>query len=180
MTIQPKRTAIGLDGVPAAETVLSHVDGEKGELIIAGEFVGDLARSTSFEGATARLWSLATDVAHTEVEVRQTLGEARAHAFARLSQLLPAADGLSVVDGFRVGVAGLRAENGLSPDAVIVGALPVFAAALVRRRRNEAPIAPDPDYGHAFDTLRMFAAPIRRAPKPLRSMPISSRSAITA
>ena len=30
-------TKSGLDGVPAAETVLSHVDGELGELIIAGE-----------------------------------------------------------------------------------------------------------------------------------------------
>ncbi|GCC47623.1 hypothetical protein chiPu_0031489, partial [Chiloscyllium punctatum] len=31
------KSQIGLDGVPAAETVLSHVDGERGELIIAGE-----------------------------------------------------------------------------------------------------------------------------------------------
>ncbi len=57
MNMQISKTPIGLDGVPAAETVLSHVDGERGELIIAGERVGDLARKTGFEGVTARLWS---------------------------------------------------------------------------------------------------------------------------
>ena len=57
MNMQLSKTPIGLDGVPAAETVLSHVDGERGELIIAGERVGDLVRKTGFEGVTARLWS---------------------------------------------------------------------------------------------------------------------------
>ncbi len=37
MTLQSSKSPIGLDGVPAAETALSHVDGQKGELIIAGE-----------------------------------------------------------------------------------------------------------------------------------------------
>src|SRR3954467_15835657 len=55
MNIQIAKTPIGLEGVPAAETVLSHVDGERGELIIAGERVGDLALKTGFEGVTARL-----------------------------------------------------------------------------------------------------------------------------
>jgi len=57
MNMQLSKTPIGLDGIPAAETVLSHVDGERGELIIAGERVGELARKTGFEGVTARLWS---------------------------------------------------------------------------------------------------------------------------
>ncbi len=156
MTIQERKTPIGLDGVPAAETALSHVDGEKGELIIAGDFVDRLAATTSFEGVTARLWSLGSANPIAEAEVRRALGLARTRAFERLAQLLPAADGLSVVDGFRVATAGLRAENGLSHDAVIVGAMPVFAAALVRRRRGEAPVAPNPDNGHAFNTLRML------------------------
>ena len=156
MTLQSRKTPIGLDGIPAAETALSHVDGEKGELIIACEFVGPLAATTSFEGVTARLWSLGTASSISEAETRRALGLARLRAFDRLPQLLAASDGLSVVDGFRVGVAGLRAENGLSHDAVIVGALPVIAAALVRRQSGEAPIVPDAANGHAYDTLRML------------------------
>ncbi|MCA9968493.1 MAG: hypothetical protein KC423_29815, partial [Anaerolineales bacterium] len=39
----------GLEGVVAAETRLSHVDGQRGELIIAGQRVKALAPQASFE-----------------------------------------------------------------------------------------------------------------------------------
>jgi citrate synthase len=156
MTIQPTKSPIGLDGVPAAETALSHVDGQKGELIVAGERVGDLVAKTSFEGVTARLWSAATAVPISEAEVRAALGEARARAHARLPQLLAASDGLSIVDGFRAAVAGLRAENGLTHDATIVGALPVIVGALVQRSKGQAPRIPNVKLSHAADTLSML------------------------
>ena len=88
MNLQLSKSPIGLDGVPAAETVLSHVDGERGELIIAGERVDDLARKTGFEGVTARLWSGGTGQPTTEANVRAALGAARERAFARLPDLL--------------------------------------------------------------------------------------------
>src|SRR6185503_14196797 len=122
MNMQLSKTPIGLDGVPAAETVLSHVDGERGELIIAGEHVGELAAKSSFEGVTARLWNGASLGALSEANVRASLGAARERAFARLPELLPATRGLSIVDGFRAAVAGLHDENGLEHEATIVGA----------------------------------------------------------
>ena len=85
MNMQLSKSPIGLDGVPAAETVLSHVDGERGELIIAGERVGDLVRKTGFEGVTARLWSGGTGQPVGEATVRAALGAARERAFARLA-----------------------------------------------------------------------------------------------
>ena len=88
MNMQLSKSPIGLDGIPAAETVLSHVDGERGELIIAGERVGDLVRKTGFEGVTARLWSGGTGQPVTEPSVRAALGAARERAFARLPDLL--------------------------------------------------------------------------------------------
>ena len=144
MNIQLSKTPIGLDGVPAAETVLSHVDGERGELIIAGERVGDLARKTGFEGVTARLWSGGTGQPIGEAAVRAALGAGRERAFARLPELLGITRGLSIVDGFRAAIAGLRAENGLPHEATIVGAFPVIAGALVQRAKGNDPIAPDP------------------------------------
>src|SRR5215813_10474096 len=42
-------TTDGLEGIVAARTRLSHVDGEAGRLIIAGYAVEDLAPSASFE-----------------------------------------------------------------------------------------------------------------------------------
>jgi citrate synthase len=163
MNIHLSKSQIGLDGVPAAETVLSHVDGERGELVIAGEHVADLAEKSSFEGVTARLWNGATGKTLSEANIRSSLGAARERAFARLSDLLPATRGMSVVDGFRAAIAGLRAENGLEHEATIVGAFPVIAGALVRRAKGGDPIAPDPDISHAADTLSMLRG---RKPEP--------------
>jgi citrate synthase len=156
-------TKSGLDGVPAAETVLSHVDGERGELIIAGDHIRNLAGKSSFEGVTARLWNGATGRALNEANVRASLGAARERVFARLPDLLPATRGMSVVDGFRAVVAGLRAESGLEHEATIVGAFPVIAGALVQRAKGGDPIAPDPNAGHAADTLNML---LNRKPAP--------------
>ncbi|HLZ06189.1 MAG TPA: citrate synthase/methylcitrate synthase [Bradyrhizobium sp.] len=156
MNIQLTKSQIGLDGVPAAETVLSHVDGERGELIIAGERVGDLAGRASFESVTARLWNGATGRAWTEADVRSQLGLARERAFARLPELLGATRGLSIVDGFRAAIAGLRAESGLDHEATIVGAFPVIAGALVQRAKGNSPVAPDATLSHAADILKML------------------------
>ena len=95
MNIQLTKSQIGLDGVSAAETVLSHVDGERGEFVIAGEHVADLAGKSSFEGVTARLWNGATGRSLSEANVRASLGAARERAFARLAKLLRAACRLS-------------------------------------------------------------------------------------
>jgi len=156
MNVQLTKSPIGLDGVPAAETVLSHVDGERGELVIAGEHVGDLAGRSSFESVTARLWKAASGKTLSEANVRASLGAARERAFARLPDLLPATRGMAIVDGFRAAIAGLRAENGLEHEATIVGAFPVIAGALVQRAKGREPIAPDPTLGHAADTLSML------------------------
>jgi citrate synthase len=156
MNIQLTKSQIGLDGVVAAETALSHVDGERGELIIAGEHVAELAAKSSFEGVTARLWNAASGGSLSEANVRASLGAARERTFAKLSDLLPATRGMSIVDGFRAAVAGLRGENGLEHEATIVGALPVIAGALVQRAKDNDPIAPDANISHAADTLKML------------------------
>ena len=48
--------APGLEGVVAADTRLSGVDGEAGELIIAGFPVEELAERASFEETVYLLW----------------------------------------------------------------------------------------------------------------------------
>jgi citrate synthase len=155
MNVQLGKTPVGLDGIAAAETVLSHVDGQQGELIIAGARVADLASTHSFEGTTARLWSAATKRSISEQDVRDSLGLARQRAFARLPELLAATSQLSIIDGFRAAVAALRPEQGLADEATIVGACPVIAGALVQRARGSQAVAPDPAASHAADTLRM-------------------------
>lgn len=158
MTIQslPKIGPVGLDGVVAAETLLSHVDGERGELVIAGARVGSLAFDADFESLAARLWSLAGGTPRDADVVRRALGEARERSFSLLPAIFGVTDGLSIVDGFRAAVAALRPEPGIPAEITLVGAMPVIAAALVRRVNGEAPVAPSAELGHAADFLRML------------------------
>jgi len=155
MNMQLSKSPIGLDGIPAAETVLSHVDGERGELIIAGERVGDLVRKTGFEGVTARLWSGETGQPTAEATVRAALGAARERAlrgFRICWDYARPVDRRWLPRRHR----RMRAENGLPHEATIVGAFPVIAGALVRRATGGDPIAPDPTVSHAADTLSMM------------------------
>ena len=106
----------------------------------------DLAGKSSFEGVTAPAVERRDGQDDSsEANVRAELGAARERAFARLPELLPATRGMSIVDGFRAAVAGLRAEAGLEHEATIVGAFPVIAGALVQRAKGCEPVAPDPN-----------------------------------
>ena len=46
----------GLEGVVAAQTRLSHVDGQKGELIVGGYAIEELAPNATFEEVVYLLW----------------------------------------------------------------------------------------------------------------------------
>jgi citrate synthase len=46
----------GLEGVIAAETVLSHADGESGMVWVRGHTLIDLVAHRGYEGAVALLW----------------------------------------------------------------------------------------------------------------------------
>ena len=132
MTIH-SNPAAGLDGVAAAVTALSHVDGEKGELIVAGSRIGELADRTDFEGLVARLWAAATGREADAAEARRRLARGRLAAFERLPAILPATAGMPMVDAFRVAVAAVAPVEGLEAEAAIVGAMPVLAAVTIYR-----------------------------------------------
>ena len=107
--------ATGLEGVVAAETVMSQVDGERGRLLIRGHDVEDLAESLPFEGVCALLWEGAAPGSGRDAELRADLGRGREAAFARLGGLgtaLEAADGMTAL---RSSLAQLPADLGPRP-----------------------------------------------------------------
>ncbi len=161
MSANPRpASASGLDNVVAAETRLSHVDGEAGRLIVAGYEVEDLAASHDFEGAAAALWAAAgLDPAPAADEVRTGLGRAREAAFALVPGLLALGGSRSITEGLRTGLSllGDEAGEGAEPDHFrLAGAAAVFTAALCRAAEGKAPVAPDAKSGHAEDFLRML------------------------
>jgi citrate synthase len=148
----------GLEGVAVAETVLSHVDGARGRLVVAGQNVEDLAGRRSFEDVAAALFTH-DGSGPASGELRDALGKARAAAFARLPSLGAALDSADAMDALRAAIAHLQERRGAERyDALaeITGAVAVFAAAWSRRRQGLTEVAPDPALGHAADYLRML------------------------
>jgi len=144
--------SIGLDDVIAAETVLSHVDGEAGRLIIRGHDLEELAGRVSFEDAAAMLWD---GLVPGMTDPRAILGEARERAFHYLSPLAGALAGLTPVEGMRLLLSALP-DADRHPPSLAVGAAAVAAAMAIRGAKGLGPVAPEPALGHAADLLRMI------------------------
>lgn len=142
----------GLDNVIAAETVLSHVDGEAGRLIIRGHDLEDLAGQTSYEDATALLWQ---DFAPTENLVAE-LGRARAAAFNAFKPLADKVAPLTAVEAMRLLLASLPDGDRAKEPVTVVAAAGVAAAMAARLTAGHTLIEPNPSHAHAADILRML------------------------
>ncbi len=128
----------GLEGVIAAETRLSHVDGDAGVLVIDGAHIEALAGSRSFEAVCSGLWQ--------QPEV--SLGAARVEAFERMRPFdLP-----NGMDALRACLAQLPDTSGA---ALVTAAVAVAAAGWSRRRGGLPVLPPDPSLSHARDLVRM-------------------------
>ena len=144
----------GLDGVVAADTVLSEVDGEAGRLIIRGYPLDDLSGHTRFEEAAGLLFDGFFD--DLPSDLTRDLGEARAEVFAEVSHLDVSLLARQPIEIMRALTARLADGDDLATALRLVAAPAVFTAAAVRAQAGQPPLAPDPNRGHAADTLRMM------------------------
>jgi citrate synthase len=142
----------GLEGVVAAETVLSTADPKRNMLWMRGVAVPDLVVDFGYEGTIALLWEGFAGDGLTRAGVRDALGVARVAAFAALPAWLEAAARRPMDAAVRRCLAELADD---STPAAIIGALSVGVPALIRARRGDAPVAPDASLGTAADVLRM-------------------------
>src|SRR5690606_31949388 len=71
-------TSSGLEGVVVAQTKLSAINGEQGELIYGGYDIDDLARNTTFEEVAYLLWNGRLPNAGELEELRRELGAEQA------------------------------------------------------------------------------------------------------
>jgi citrate synthase len=143
----------GLEQVVAAETVLSHADGENGLVWVRGHSIGDLVAHHGYEGTIALLWDGFVGEGLTRERVISELGEARKLAFSRLGDWLPIAAHRPLIEGVRMALAVLP-EDSLASS--IAATLPVAIAALLRARQGKSPVPPDVTLVTAADFLRMI------------------------
>jgi citrate synthase len=151
----------GLEGVIAAATALSHVDGEAGTLVIAGFPVGELASHATFEETTFLLWHGVLPTAPELEAFRTTLAASRTLAPATLAVLRECARrAIDPMDALRIAIGTTSLDisdaDDLAAAAAIVAHCPTIVAAFWRLRRGLEPIAPRADLGHAANYLYML------------------------
>jgi citrate synthase len=144
----------GLEGIVAAETMLSHVDGEAGELIIRGSRLKEIAGRRSFEEVTEQLWADLVPGGLTPLALR--IGEGRALAHGSFAPLYPRLAVLTPVEGMRLLLAAIGDDSPLAEPARLVGAVGVAAAAAIRAADGLSPLVPDAAATHAADLLRLI------------------------
>jgi citrate synthase len=143
----------GLEGVIAAETVLSHTDPARGMVWVRGHDLPDLVANHGFEGTIALLWDGFISDGVTRDSVTASFGAARLAAFAGLDGWLPRTRGRSLYEGVR---HGLAFQPDSAQPADLVGAMTVIVPALLRTEINLPLIEPDPALSTAADLLRMW------------------------
>ncbi len=143
----------------AATTRVSHVDGERGELVVAGFQLEELAANAMFEETTFLLWHGELPSARQLDAFRRRLADARDLEASTLALLRDCAERrLDAMDALRVGAGTLSL---LSDEATgIVGRLPTIVASYERLRKGEEPVAPRRDLGHAANFLYMLSGAV--------------------
>jgi citrate synthase len=146
----------GLEGVVAAETVLSEVDGEAGRLVIRGYPIAALSGHVTTEDATHLLLDGFFPDLPDAKQLAAALGRARVEVFAEVASLDERLLAHGTIEGVRALMARLADGDDLAVALRLIAAPAVFTPAVSRRKQGLQAIAPDPNLGHAADVLRML------------------------
>jgi citrate synthase len=155
-------TREGLEGVVAATTRLSSVDGEAGVLLIAGFPVEDLAPVARFEEVVYLLWNGTLPQRDELAAFARRLAARRALPAAALD-LLRAAAGrrVPVMDALRMAAGTLSLAPGAGDPredgVLLVAAFPTIVASYWRLLQGQEPVAPREELGHAASFLHLLS-----------------------
>ena len=150
----------GLEGVVAAETRLSDVDGDAGKLTLAGYSVEDLAPHASFEEVAYLFLNGRLPNAEEHRSFAQALSRRRALPPPAVEVLRAAAAAQAPpIDALRMAVPLLslgRAENLLDDALTCIAALPAIVGAYWRFRNGLPPVPVRTDLPHAAHYLHQL------------------------
>jgi len=152
----------GLDGVVAAQTTISEIDGEHGTLIYRGYAINEIAETCTFEEVVHLLWT-----GHlpnrTELEsLQQNLAAHRAIPAGVVRVIQSLSKETDPMDALRTGVSAFGAINKIqgkpTPEqaTALTAVFPTILATFQRYRLDLQPIAPRADLSHAANYLYML------------------------
>ncbi len=151
----------GLEGLTVAETRLSDIDGENGELFIAGFPVAELATNATYEESLFLLLNDRLPTAEEHESFCDDLAGRRAISDETQAVLREAADEEKPpMDALRMGAAAatLGVEEAGPEEMVkrVVAVFPTIVATYWRYRAGAEPVEPDPELRHAANYLSML------------------------
>ena len=151
----------GLEGIVAARTEISLVDGANGRLVYRGYVIADLAEEMSFEEVAYLLWNGSLPK-RTELDaLTKELAGSRAltaPALATLKALPADTDPMDVLRSV-VSVQGVehKLERPTIPLAIhATASFPTILASFRRQTQGLKPVEPRADLGHAANYLYML------------------------
>ena len=149
----------GLEGVVAAETAVSEVDGANGRLIYRGGYlIEDLVPVTSFEETAYLLWHGELPNEKELESLRQQMAKAlrlNDAGWGTLNSMDPATDPMDVL---RTVVSAQGASKTLNKPTLdeaiaLTAVFPTIVGASHRLRQGKQPVEPREDLGHAANLL---------------------------
>jgi citrate synthase len=151
----------GLEGVVATSTRLSHVDGEAGQLTLAGYAVEDLAPHASFEEVAYLFLRGRLPEPSDRVQFARDLAGRRALSSAVVAVLREAAAAKSSpMDALRMAAPLLslgHEDNPLDDAMRAIASFPTIVGTYWRVRNGEAPVPVRSDLGHAAHYLHQLS-----------------------
>jgi len=150
----------GLEGIVAATTRLSHVDGEAGQLILAGYAVEDLAPNATFEEVAYLFLHGRLPEPSERAAFARDLAARRALPRVALEVLREAASlNTPVIDALRMATSLLslgRKEDPLDDAMTAIASFPTIVGFYWRVLNRETPVAIRPDLSHAAHYLHQL------------------------
>jgi citrate synthase len=162
----PAGTAKGLEGVVAAQTRLSDVRGDIGQLIYCGYDINELAGKVSYEEVVHLLHHNHLPNRKELAEYRSTLAEFRELPEGVLDIIRELPKDTPPMHALRTGVSALGCFDSSCDDDShhaqrrkalrLIAQIPVVTAYFHRLRQGKQPVHPDPTLGEAANFLYMI------------------------
>jgi citrate synthase len=167
-TMNATSVKAGLEGIVAAETRISGVDGQAGELIIAGFPVEALAENATFEELLYLLWNDTLPTGNQLKTLKHHLTEFRTLPDMTLDVLQAAARLRALpMDALRMAAGTLsldlrqeQAPDSFSEAVMLAARFPVIVAAYWRLLNSLPVILPRADLDHAANYLYMLSGEV--------------------
>lgn len=160
----------GLEGIVAARTAMSDVNGRTGKLLYRGFDIAELAEKSNFEETCFLLYKGVLPTRSELEQLRRDLGENRVLP-PRVLDLLRALDpqanpmdllrtGVSALAHFDPDVEDMSTEANVRKSLRLVAQTTTLVAAIGRFHRGLEPVPPDPSLSVAADFLRMSSGQV--------------------